>query len=410
MNRAWRSPFVRAAGIGLLVGGIFLLFALDRIQHSHNGDPTGLLHISQRAFDRNPLLMERPDLRAGLLLENGEGYDGQIFYFMAFDPLVTRYSHRPRSYSRVVDSGPYRFGRIGFAWLTRLFSLGRETRYPITMVALVLASLGLCAGLLSLLAQQRGRSAWYGALILLIPGFWQASILTVPEPIAVAFVLAGVLLVGQQRWLLAGLSLGVAMLTRETGGAIVLAIPAAIFLDGRRRESLIVAALAFVPVVLWKGYLGSIFFPIEGMRAFTPHPDDLGLPFGGIVSLWTAVARGAIAGGWLEQLRSGIVFSVLSTAAAVLAAIGCAKRPSPMMAAALFYGLLTIAFNYEAVWGYVLGAQRLTIDLFVAVALAFLVRTEKDPLPRTLQVFWGAMALYILFGMSESADIWRAVF
>lgn len=402
-------PLARSAGIGLLVGGVFLAFAGDRIERWYRGNPSGLLHISERRFDLNPLVNERPDLRRELSLESTDGYDGQYFYFMAFDPLVTRYQHRPRSYSRVLDSGPYRFGRIGFSWLTRLVSAGRESWYPVAMIALVLGSLGICGALLSRLAQQHGLSAWYGALILAIPGFWQSAVLTLPEPLTLAFILAGLLSASRDRWLLAGASLGMAMLIRETSGAVVLAVPAALFLAGRRRESVVVALLAFLPVVLWKTYLGWIFFPVEGIRAFFPRPDDVGLPFKGIWHLWTEVAQGTSTDGLVAQ-RSGVAFSVLTIAAAALALAAFLRRPAPMTAAALFYGLLATTFNYEAVWSYTPNAQRLAIDLFAALTLAFLQPADSRRLPRAFAVFWSAMALYVLFGTTESADVRRVLF
>ena len=182
-----------------------------------------------------------------------------------------------------------------------------------------IGDVGICAALLSLLAQRYGLSSWYGALILFIPGFWQSAALTLPEPLTLAFVLGGLLAVARQRWVIAGLCLGMAMLVRETGGAIVLAIPAGIFLAGQRRAALVVFALAFTPVVLWKLYLGWIFYPVYGLQALTPHPDDVGLPFQGIWEMGTKIWSGAFVGQG-EHVRSGILCAILSTGAAALAA------------------------------------------------------------------------------------------
>jgi hypothetical protein len=98
------------------------------------------------------------------------------------------------------------------------------------------------------------------------------------------------------------------------------------------------------------------------------------------------------------------------TSAAALAVAAFAKRPAPMTAAALSYGLLAITFNYEAVWVYIANAQRLTIDLFSALAIVLLQPAGQRRLPRTFALFWLASALYLLFGMSESADIRRVLF
>lgn len=402
--------YSRAVAIGLFVGWVFWSFAIHRADEWYRGNRTGLLNIGTKFYEQNPLVNERDDLRASLHLHDGGGYDGQFFYFAAFDPLITRYAHRPRSYTKVVDAPHYRFGRIGFSWLTWLFSGGNDTRFPATMIAIILGSLGICAALLSLLAQRYGLSSWYGALILFIPGFWQSAALTLPEPLTLAFVLGGLLAVARQRWVIAGLCLGMAMLVRETGGAIVLAIPAGIFLAGQRRAALVVFALAFTPVVLWKLYLGWIFYPVYGLQALTPHPDDVGLPFQGIWEMGTKIWSGAFVGQG-EHVRSGILFAILSTGAAALAAVSFFVRPAAMTAAAAFYGLLTITFNYHAVWLNIGNAQRLSIDLFTALALAFvLTKTAKGwLLPRTFAIFWTLTVLYVLYGTYEAHDIRRAM-
>lgn len=404
------APYSRAAAIGLFVGWVFASFAGARADQWYGGNTSGLLNIGTKFYDRNPLVNERPDLRAALHLIDGGGYDAQFFYFMAFDPLITRYSHRPRSYDRVADAPPYRFGRIGFTWLTWAFSGGREHRFPATMVAIILGSLGLCAALLSLLAHRYGLSSWYGLVILIIPGFWQSAVLTLPEPLTLVFVLGGLLAAAGQRWFLTGVCLAMAMLIRETGGAIVLAIPAAIFLAGHRRAALMVAFIAFTPVVLWKLYLGWIFYPVQGLQAFTPHPDDVGVPFKGVWKMWEHISQGSFVG-QPDHVRAGILFAILSTAAAAFAAVCFFVRPAPMTAAAMFYGLLTITFNYEAVWLNIGNAQRLSIDLFSSLALAFVVTSTGGYrlLPRAFAVFWVATLFYMLYGTFEAQDVRRVM-
>jgi hypothetical protein len=279
------------------------------------------------------------------------------------------------------------------------------------MIAIILTSLGLAAALLSLLAQRYGLSSLYGLLILIIPGLWQSAALILPEPLTLTFVLGALLAASGQRWVITGACLAMAMLIRETDGAIVLAVPAAIFLAGHRRAAILVAFMAFTPVVLWKLYLGWIFYPVQGLQAFTPHPDDVGVPFKGVWTMFHNLSTGTVEG-QPDHVRAGILFSILSTAAAALGAVAFFVRPAPMTAAAAFYGLLVITFNYEAVWLNIGNAQRLSVDLFIALALScVLVRTASGGrlLPRVFAVFWGATALYVLYGTYEATDIRSAV-
>ena len=399
-------PYSRAAAIGLFVGWVFTSFAGYRVDRWYGGNITGLLSIGTLFSEHNPLLNERPDLRASLHVVSHGGYDGQFFYFMAFDPLINRYANRRDSYHQIADDPPYRFGRIGFPWLTWLFSAGQPERFPATMVAIILGSLGLCAALLSLLAQRYGLSSLYGLIILMIPGFWESAVLTLPEPLTLVFVLGALLAAAGQRWFLTGLCLAMAMLIRETGGGIVLAIPAAIFLAGHRRAAVLIAVMAFAPIVMWKLYLGWAFYPLRGMAAFTPHPDDVGVPFKGVFTLFENMADGGFLG-QPEHFRAGTLFVILSTLAAALAAVCFFVRPAAITAAALFYGLLTITFNYEAVWLSIGNAQRLSIDLFTSLALAFvLTKTAKGwLLPRTFAVFWSLTLLYMLYGTFNAVDV-----
>jgi hypothetical protein len=229
------------------------------------------------------------------------GYDGQFFYFMTFDPFLAAFRHEPQRYSQYIDFPPYRYGRIGFSLLTKVFSGDRPARYPITMVALVLVALGVSGAMLGAIAQHHGLSPWFGLLILLVPGFRESTTGTLPEPVAVAFVLAAYLCVLRQNWWACGALLGMAMLVREASGGLVLALTIGIAFTGKWRQFVLVAVLAFLPVVLWKGFLGWVFWDGFGMTAVMPHPNDAGLPFAGVVQLWRVIGAentSTAAGSW----------------------------------------------------------------------------------------------------------------
>jgi len=108
--------------------------------------------------------------------------------------------------------------------------------------------------------------------------------------------------------------------------------------------------------------------------------------------------------------RAGWTYPILTTAAAALATAVMIKRPSPVAAAALFYGVLTITFNYEGVWLHVGNAHRLTIDLFVALALVTVQPWRGQRIwPKSMALFWCATAAYLLFASYEAPAIRAAL-
>src|SRR5687767_11785742 len=409
VRRLRSAPLTRPILVGLLVGIIFMSHAARRADHYHQGNVSGLIMISQHFFDQSPMARDRDDIKAGLFFSDGNGYDGQFYYFMSFDPFAVL-RERPVGFHGFIDAPPYRYGRIGFSLLTKLFSGDNPARYPITMVGLVLIAVAACGTLLALIAQHHGWRPWWGALILCIPGFWQSVSLTLPEPIAVAFFLGAYLCVIREKWWASGLLLCMAMMVRETGGALVLAVTAGLFLTGKRRKAALVACLAFLPILVWKGLLAWAFWPGYGWAGATPHPDDVGVPFAGVWRLWETVAQHKYFIEMWEMQRAAILFPLVTTAAATLAIAAAIKRPSPLAVSAVCYGLLTITFNYESVWLHIGNAQRLTIDLFVALILVFLQPIGRRVLVRPFVLFWAVTALYLCYGTYDAAFIRHNLF
>ena len=366
-----RSPLAASVAAGLLVGLVFLAYAVHRVETRYRGNVSGLVSISHRYFDRDPLVSARQDLRQQLFFDGGGGSDGQFYFLNTFDPFLSEFRDQPLRYAEFIDHPPYRYGRIGFTLLTKALSLDQPARYPITMVAIVIASLAIAGALLGRIAQHHGLSGWYGTLIVLVPGFWQSVESAMPEPVAIAFLLGACLCALRQRWWVCGLLLAAAMLVRETGGVLVLAIPAAVALTGKRREAALVTVLAFLPIVLWKCYLGWIFWPAYGAESVFHMPNNTGLPFGGVVEMWRRIDAGSYFDGNPVAVRAAISCAVLTTAAAALGIIAGVRRVTPIAIAAGLYGLLTISYNYDGVWLHMTHAQRLTVDLFVALALVF---------------------------------------
>ena len=405
MVAAWRwwrrsrvHPAVVSVAAGLVVGLVFLAYAAHRIHEQYQGNPSGLLVISHNFFDNDPLVNGRADIRDRLIFDPGMGADGQFFYLMTFDPLMSAFRGDPRRYRDFIDNPPYRYGRIGFSWMTRVLSLGQPQRYPITMIAVVLLSLAIAGFLLSRIAQHHGLTGWHGLLIVFVPGFWSSVERTMPEPVAIALLLGGCLSALRSKWWMCGALLGAGMLVRETGGFLVLAVVGMVALTGKRRDAAIVALLAFVPILVWKAYLWSMLWPEYGADSVLHTPNNVGLPFAGVIELWTQIRAGMYFDGSAGFARAGISLALLTTAAAALGLGSAVKRLTPFAIAAGVYGLLTIAYNYDGVWLHPDNAQRLTADLFVALALVFVQPGPERPLRKAFLGLWIATAFYVFFG------------
>src|SRR5262249_30095039 len=150
--------------------------------------------------DRVPFLTERPELKAQLQILDGAGYDGEFVYYIAFDPFLLAFKNEPSRYRAFVDAPPYRYGRIGFSLLTKLFSWGDPERYPQTMIWLIVAATFAGAWYLATIAQHFGYSGWWALLYVLVPGFIQSLRTGLPEAIAAACLLGGYLFVLRTRY------------------------------------------------------------------------------------------------------------------------------------------------------------------------------------------------------------------
>ena len=82
-------------------------------------------------------------------------------YMMAFDPFMSAFKDNPRRYDEVVDTPPYRYTRIGYSLLTKLFAWNQPLRFPRTMIWLILASHFVAAlALGAIIRHHGGHPAW----------------------------------------------------------------------------------------------------------------------------------------------------------------------------------------------------------------------------------------------------------
>lgn len=406
----WRHPVTAMTTVAVLVTVPYGLV----VRHSaaeFGGNYSGLLRISESWADRSQLLAERPGVRETLALVPDDGYDAQFAYFAAFDPLMRRFSHRPDAYRAVVDSPPYRFGRIGFPWMVRAIA-GSEWRwFPAVMIGLVLLGVGLSAGATAWLAQRSGRSALWGLLMLAVPGFWQSVRVVLPEPVAAAALLLGCCCVLTRRMRTAAALFAVSLLIRETGFilwlSLLLFLPAA---SASRRDRLWLAA-AMVPLIIWRVYIAVVLWPDWGWEGLLYSAGNVGLPLVGIVHLWSELARGTYYPGVQELLRSATLYPAVLICVGGVAWFVRRALPRPVAVALGVYVVLALSLTFPVIWGHVGNAQRGSYEMFVVLAAG---GASASTLSRTHRaaILAGAILslLFILFGAHDALATREALF
>ena len=399
----------KAAAVATVVVFAYGAMVDMRLGEDYRGNYSGFVTISEHAFDKNPLLHDRADIRRTLIFREG-GYDAQFFYFETFDPLLLAFKEHPEVYRSVVDTPPYRYGRIGFTLLTYAFAAGRWERYPITMVGLTLGGIFVAALALSMMAQDRGMPAACGGLIACVPSFWTSVETALPEPIAAAALLLGLLCVSRRSYVCAFVLFALSLLVRETSIIAIGCVVAAAVVTDTRRSVIAVGVGAVMVLGLWRAYVAWRLFPDWGIQGLLFHPPGLGLPFAGLADLWRAVGRGEYYPAYPEVARSALLFPFLLVGGSLIAATLCIISPSAASASALLYGIVPICLNYQSVWLSMVNGQRTTFELFVMLSVSTLgFRSYSRPIQLALIGFWIACAAYVLFGAYDASEIRKAL-
>lgn len=371
------------------------LFASAMLQAlgTYGGNYSGFLHVSRDVAARAPFLQERPELGRSLIVYDA-GYDGQFMYLMAFDPFLRRFADRPQAYRSVVDNPPYRYGRIGFSLLTDLVSAGQPERFPAAMVWLIVAAHFALATLLAMLAVRHGMSPFAGLWYLAIPGFTSSLMSALPEALAAAGIVAGVRSWEARRPIPAMLSFAAALLIRETGVVLIVAVVLASDRQDLKRSALVLAG-SLVPVCAWRLFVAWRLFSDFGWAAIVANPGDLGVPFGGLIQLWQAGFGRTQPG---PEIAGALVFPVILTAALVLAVWLLFVRRGPLEIAATIYAAVAVSLNYGQIWSHLPSGERGTFELFVCLLLLLLESRERPVwIRRTLTGFFMVLAAYTFF-------------
>ena len=184
----------------------------------------------------------------GTLYRDGDqsgtiGYDGQFAYYIALNPAGAA--------SRL-DYPAYRYQRILYPLLAWLFSLGGwAALLPWALLGVNLLAVALSAGLLGGLLAGYGLPPWLAVAFVLFAGPLIALRADLNEPLAVLFVLLGLLAARREQWGWAGLAFALAVLAKETALPFVLGLAAWLLFARRARPALLVLLVSLAPALIW---------------------------------------------------------------------------------------------------------------------------------------------------------------
>lgn len=219
----------------------WLVFVVVRLVRLGNGD-IGYFVLAGTDFT---------DSSAGLPLLEGAGYDGQFFHRLAVNPFDTG----ERVAGTVLDS-TWRATRIGFPFVAWIISMsGMSTAWSLVLANLfAVGSLGYLGGYI---AKSANRHAAWGLLLPAYFGFAFSIARDLGEVVATAALVGGVLLATRRRYLAAGLSLSLAVLSRETviAAVVLIGLTECVSIIRRRRKlgsSDLVWLMPITVAVLWQ--------------------------------------------------------------------------------------------------------------------------------------------------------------
>lgn len=220
--RAWSDRPIVSAGIA---GGATVVYLIVRLIVSGHGQVSRFV-MAELPY-ANPAKVP-----PGLPILPKNGYDGQFFYRLALNPS----SLHPTAYGITFDNA-FRLQRIGYPVLAWLVSFGHHPWVPASLVIVNVAAITAIGLLGGLIARDAGRHAAWGLLLVGYWGFVFSTGRDTAEPVAAAFMLAGVLAYRRKHPVIAGLLLAYGALSRETVMVFVAALAIIRVIDIVRRRA-----------------------------------------------------------------------------------------------------------------------------------------------------------------------------
>jgi hypothetical protein len=308
-------------------------------------------------------------LPPGIPLQPTWGYDGQYYYRLALNPA----NLAKTAYGIKVDSS-YRFMRIGYPAVTWLLSFGQHSLVPAMLVAVNVAAIGVIGYCGGVLARQGGRHVLWGLLIASYFGLITSLSRDTAEPLAAAFLVAGLVALRAQRPWAAALLLACGTLTRETVLVAVAAIGVVrvvTLLRTRRRPGR--DDLPWVlPGVVFAAWQLVIFAVTGTVAVLADSSKNAGAPFSAPL-LALAHNLKHISTAWSGQYDVWLLeFSVLAGVCVAATAVLRASRAALWEKVALYLYIIEICVVTPSTWSSLDADMRSFIEVYLFAVVILL--------------------------------------
>jgi hypothetical protein len=365
---AWVLPLIAAFAAYLVIG------ASVGTNVGRTGDPAALI-VPGQAWVAPELLPPNAHVYPGA------GYDGQFFFYLAQDPLLTgKAASRDKLTSPYVDHIAYRYQRIllpALGWLTS-WGHPRLLEWTLPMINL-LAVLG--AG--SLLAQflaARGRSPWLSLVYMLSLGVMAGFANDLADPLAASLFVAAVIWWLEERPALAIAALTACLLAREL---YLIPVASVVVLELVRRRGR--GAPWLIPLAVygaWQIYLRvALASPVVPDVAARPSP----IPLLGAARKVNAVLKSDYVGAanWELLFVALLLLFALYFAVRSLRVLDWARRARalpdrekllPLVALA---SVATVPFLTKELWNYIPSYARYGAPAAGMVVLLYAVSRDR---------------------------------
>ncbi len=296
------------------------------------------------------------------------GYDGQFYFYIAHDPFVLG-----QSYDHI-DFPAYRYQRIIYPLTVWLLSLGQPNLIPYMMVAVNLLGILIGTWFIILILKYFGLSPWYSLFYSAFWGFLLCLLRSLPEPLAITFIVITVFSYFKRKILWQTLSLSLAALTHET--TLLVSMAFLIYYLGKDLRRSIYMLLPPLAYFLWQLYLYHHF----QIFSFLGGTQNFGLPFLGLIERFVSLGHGGFSFDKIDELLYLLLVSYFIFTAFYQVLI----YYSPLTLSFLGYSLMTALFN-KLIWVEPWSYARATLGLFVFNLLIFTKeRTKLNLFPMVL--------------------------
>jgi hypothetical protein len=378
--------FDRPAICGLLALLATLGFVLARWQRWSHGHISSWILVGQR--------FAGPGLAPGIGLRTGTGYDGQFYYRLALNPADLSQT----AYGITLDA-PYRLMRIGYPALVWLASLGHGGLVPFMLVAVNVAAMVAMGFLGGMFARDGGHHALCGLLVPMYFGLLTSVSRDTAEPVACAFLLAGLLAVRRRRPVLAGLLLACGVLTRETVMVAVLAIAAVRCVSlVRQRQWPGRADFAWLlPAIAFPAWELVCRFATGSLPLLADGDQNAGAPF---VAAFDAIRANVERLSWtgFSNIDDWVLELAVLIVVTTLALCSLRRTQAPVHErVALVAYLVEICVVTPSTWGSLTADMRSFVEVYLLAVIVLLgvPRTRRASWLLSAAAAWALPALYL---------------